>query len=328
MQPVPCPISPERLQDLYLEEKLTDDQIVTLLNTEDASWEVTVKRVRSWRKRLGVRTLKKWGRHDVPPIEGRLRSLLIGSMLGDGRIGTGLPRYMENHSEAQRGYLEWKAALWGEAWVPDGVKPVQWGKYPGFRLQTVSHPSLCPWRDLFYENREKGWKRLIPEVVDQVDELALAIWYLDDGCAAWWPTFTFGASKDSLPVAEAIFEKFGLAPRWQLLKGQTGNFHMEREDTAHKFLEIIRPHVPECMAYKLSGFGFQGSHYKVRQKLTEETLRPLAEAGVPIRRIASQLGVGATTVNTYLKRLGISHPRTKGNPKHRLGSVSSPGATP
>jgi len=322
MRTIPCPIDPERLRTLYHEEKLIDEQIVDLLNEE--GHEATVKRVRSWRQRFDIRTLEKWERHDVPPIEGRLRSLLVGSMLGDGRIDKGLPRYMENHSEAQRGYLEWKAALWGEAWIPDGVKPVQWGKHPGFRFQSVSHPSLYPWRDLFYENREKGWKRLIPEVVSQVDAFALTIWYLDDGCVAWWPAFTFGADDPSREVALAIFEKFGLTPRWQLRKKTTGEFHMEREDTAERFLDIIRPHVPECMSYKLSGFGFQGAHYKVRQKLTEETLRPLAEAGVPIRRIAAQLGVGATTVNSYLKKYGLKHPRKKGNPNHRAASSSDP----
>jgi hypothetical protein len=318
MKAIPCPIDPERLQALYHEEKFTDDQIVDLLNSEGHEVEATVKRVRSWRQKFGIRTLKKWERHEVPPIEGRLRSLLLGSMLGDGGIGAGLPRYIENHCEEQKAYLEWKASIWGEAWVPDGVKPVLWdGKYPGFRFQTVSHPSLYPYRDLFYENREKGWKRPSPEVIDQVDAFALAIWYLDDGSANWWPLITFGADASSRPVAEAIFAKFGLAPRWEQKTLTTGQYHMEREDTAHKFLDIIRPHVPECMSYKLSGFGFQGAHYQVRQKLTEEALRPLAEAGVPIKRIAQELGVAATTVDTYLRKFGIEHPRQKGNPKHR-----------
>jgi hypothetical protein len=314
MKALPCPVAPERLRHLYAEQKLTDDQIVSLLNGE--GHKATVKRVRSWRKRFGIRTLKRWERHTLPPIEGPLRSLLVGSLLGDGRISTH-PRYTENHAADQRAYLEWKAEQWGPAWIPNGIRPVQWGKYPGFRFETVTHPSLQPWRDLFYGEAEKGWKRPSLEVVDLVDERALAIWYLDDGCAAWWPTITFGADVASQEVAMAIFNRFGLTPRWQPLKGKTGNFHMEREDTARRFLEIITPHVPECMAYKLSGFGFQGKHYQIRQTLTREVLEPLAAQGVPIRRIARDLGVAPTTVNTYLKRLGISHPRTKGNPKHR-----------
>ena len=89
---------------------------------------------------------------------------------------------------------------------------------------------------------------------------------------------------------------------------------MEREDTAHRFLELIRPHVPECMGYKLHGFGFQGPHYDVRQRVTPERLRELASQGLPIRRIAALLGVGGATVDRWLVKLGIPHPRVVGRP--------------
>lgn len=318
MRPIPCPISPERLDDLYTKQKLTDDEIVSLLVSE--GHEATVKRVRTWRKRLGIKTIPRWSRNEVPPIDGRLRSLLVGSMLGDGRLirRTNATHYQESHSASQRAYLEWKASLWG-SWVQAPVKPVLWrtgGKeYEGFRFHTVAHAELNPWQEMFYADKVHGWKRLVSEVVDMVDEFALTVWYLDDGTAScWWPTITFGADPASREVALATFEKFGLHPRWEVKTGNTGEFHMEREDTAERFLEIIRPHVPACMTYKLEGFGFQGPHYQVRQKLDEETLRELAADGVPIRKIARDYWVGASTVSRWLKKYGIEHPRKVGRP--------------
>jgi hypothetical protein len=323
MRAIPIPVRPERLDDLYTRQKLTDQQIVDLLVSE--GHDATLKRVRSWRKRHGIATVPRWSRHDVPPIEGRLRSLLVGSMLGDGRLvrRTHATHYEENHSEGQRGYLEWKVAQWG-AWVEAPPKPVDWetmgGVYPGVRFHTVAHAALNEWQALFYADRKKGWKRLIPGVVDYVDEFALAVWYLDDGYAGWWPDITFGADRASRAVAHLIFEKFDLQPRWQPKVGNTGCFHMEREETAERFLSMVRPHVPECMKYKIEGFGYQQSRTVLtRRKLDPEVLREMAGRGVPIRRMARELGVGAATVDRHLRKHGIEHPRLRGNPLHREG---------
>jgi len=311
MRAIPCPVSEAELRSMVEVEKLPDKDIAVRLPGG------TIRRVQSWRKRYGIAALPRWARNEVPPIEGKLRSLLVGSMLGDGRLvhRTHATHYEETHSGAQRAYLEWKAALWGDPWVRD-LKPVPDKRgFSQCRMWTVAHGSLNEWQALFYASRKKGWKRLVPRVVDLVDEFALAIWYLDDGTAScWWPSITFGAGPASREVALAIFDKFGLLPRWEIKNGKTGEFHMEREDTAHRFLDIIRPHVPECMAYKLEGFGFMGQHYEVHQKMDEETLREMAGRGVPIKRMAREMGVGATTVSRRLKKLGIDHPRQVGRP--------------
>jgi hypothetical protein len=165
---------------------------------------------------------------------------------------------------------------------------------------------------MFYP--EPGPKQLQPQVVDLVDTLALAIWYMDDGTSNWWPTIIFGMNSRSFEIARTIFQKFNLNPRWYLRKGNTGEFIFEGEDQAHLFISLIKPHVPECMQYKLK-FGFQGEHYQVRQLLPEDTLRELASKEVPIRRIAKMLGVGSTTVDRHLKKHGIEHARTVGHPK-------------
>ena len=309
MKPIDCPVSPDELRRLVRDEKLTDAEVAARLPGG------TIKRVQAWRRRYTIEVVARWERHDVPPIEGRLKSLLVGSMLGDGRIvhRTNAAHFTEGHCESQRPYLEWKTQIWGAWATPIFDVPDKRG-YTHARMNTVAHGTLVPWRDMFYASRDKGWKRLLPEVVDHVDEFALAVWYLDDGCAAWWPTITFGADESSHQVALSIFEKFGLRPRWQHIKKNTGNFHFEREDTAHRFLDIIRPHVPECMAYKLQDFGFQGPHYQVRQKVAPDRLRELASQGTPIRRMAKLLGVGASTVDRWLLDLEIPHTRKKGRP--------------
>ncbi len=314
MKAIPCPITPDELRRLYLEEKLTDEQIVSRLG-EGA----TVKRVRSWRHRYGIETICRTERRELPPIEGRLQSVLVGSMLGDGRISksTHVSRYRESHCHEQLEYLKWKALEWGP-WIPTDPKSVTWvlqdKAFEGWRFETVSHASLNPWHELFYP--EPGPKRLQERVVDLVDPLAFAIWYMDDGSSGWWPLITFGMDPASRGVALAIFDKYGFSPRWDLCSGstKTGQFIFEGEDQAHKFIELVRPHMPESMHHKLT-FGFQGPQYQLRNKLTREVLTELASKGTPIRRMAELLGEAPTTIDRYLKKYGIEHHRTVGRPK-------------
>ena len=312
MKALTCPIPPEELRQLYTEQKLTDEAIV-----ERLGGDATLKRVRSWRHRFGIETMGRTERYEVPPIEGRLRSLLIGSMLGDGRLSrtVNASRFQENHADSQKDYLAWKVEQWG-SWVKEPMKPVTWrrpeGSFPGWRFHTVSHPSLNDWHALFYD--AYGPKRLDPRVLDYVDAFALAIWFMDDGSTGWWPRITFGLLPASHTIAMDIFARFSLKPRWEVHKGNTGTFLFDEENQAHLFIALVKPHMPECMTKKLT-FGFQGPHYQVRQALTENTLRELAADGVPIQEIGRRLGVGYSTVSRYLHDLGIVHPRKVGRPK-------------
>lgn len=309
MKLVPCPISEVELRALYLESKLTDSEISERIGCP-------LKHIRRWRHRWGIETINRTERHDVPVIEGRLRSILVGSMLGDGRISKSVhvARYMENHADNQKDYLEWKSKEWG-SWVQLGLRPVMWvlqeEEYEGWRVETVSHASLLPWHELFYP--EPGPKQLQPQVVDLVDALALAIWFMDDGSAGWWPRITFGMRPESREVAETIFRKFSLNPRWDLKKDPTGEFIFEGEDQANLLISLIRPHMPECMQYKLK-FGFQGEQYQIRQVLTESVLREMASKGIPIKKMAKLLEQAPTTISRHLKKYGIEHPRVIGRP--------------
>lgn len=240
-------------------------------------------------------------------------------MLGDGRLARNpnSARYIENHCEAQRDYLDWKHRQWG-AWVKNDPRQVLWTHkgttYRGYRFETVSHASLLSWHALFYP--QPGPKQLTDKVVELVDPLAFAVWFMDDGSTGWWPRLTFGMNLASRGVALGILEKFGFVPRWEPKRGTTGDLLLEGETQAERFIELVSPFVPMCMNHKLR-FGFQGPHYQVRQKIDPQRLRDLAQQGIPIRQIAKQLGVGYSTVSRHLVQLGIEHPRIVGRPVER-----------
>jgi len=314
MRAIPCPIPPEVLHDLYATQKQTDQQVVEHLCSQ--GHDATLKRVRAWRQRFDIPTVPRWARHEVSPIEGALRSLLVGSMFGDGRLvhRTSATHYEESHAGSQLDYLRWKANLWGEAWVRDLREVPDTRGFSQYRMWTHAHASLNEWQALFYASRGKGWKRFLPEVVDLVDPFALSVWFLDDGHAGWWPEFAFGADEASRQVALAALDRHGFQPRWLPRKGNTGVLIVEGEAQAERFLALVRPHVPACMAHKLD-CGFLGRGYQLRRVMDEAVLRDMVSKGLPLRDMARRLGVGASTVSRWLHALGVEHPRKVGRPR-------------
>lgn len=302
MRAIPCPISKERFVDLYVNQCLTEKQINELLISEGL--DSSMKRIRSWRLRYEIETVAKHDRLGLPKIEGELRSILIGSMLGDGRIAfrKNASHYEERHAPNQKEYLEWKQEKWGK-WSSGELTTAMSREFTSYIFRTHAHPMLNEYRDLFYEERDKGWKVVKYDVVDQVDELAFAMWYLDDGCAGHWPIISFGAKGESRGNAYLIFEKFGLHPKWKVLKDTNGQFHFREED-AERFIEIVSPHVPDCMKYKLD-FGFQGRNNSIKKNMDKDLLLELRGKGWSQRRIAKYLDVGASTVGRWMVKFGV-----------------------
>lgn len=118
------------------------------------------------------------------------REVLIGSILGDGYLFptvSGKYAYLRiAHSERQKGYLIWKYR-WFRDWVltrpryqlqnkSDHSKGGYWW------FKTIAHPELLRMRRIFYPNREK----IVPHNIGELlkSDLALAVWYLDDGTLA------------------------------------------------------------------------------------------------------------------------------------------------
>ena len=250
------PITKNEMEIRYLRDKNSDVEIARETG-------FTVKQIRSHRHYLGVDTIPRWSRNDVPPIEGHLQSLLVGSMLGDGqiRIQKNVGYYSEVHYEPQLEYMDWKSEMWGEAWVSKVVTvPSEYhtrihGTTKMQRtMRTVSHMELVPWFDRFYTTREKGTrkarntKKIHFPVAEYMDPFAFAIWYMDDGCAGHTPGFTCGYNNDPLSKKHAleVFDKFGFSPRVVATTDTVLQIHIEVREV-DKFCDLVFPHIPDCM---------------------------------------------------------------------------------
>jgi hypothetical protein len=249
---------------------------------------------------------------DVPPIEGKLQSVLIGSMFGDGRITkpSQNSRYVEYHCAKQKDYITWKWSIWGSTWMPRGVynPSVTPQKFPGYNISTINHPLLNDWHKLFYEEKG-GHKRFHDKsLIDLFDPLALAIWYQDDGNTDWSPTFSFGLDEKSREIAFLVLEKFGFHPIWISKNSPTnGILTIRNPEESEKFYKLVDPWIVDCMKYKLNYLGINRELYLRRSKIPNSILSDISTGESSLAKASKELGVSKKSIRSCMKKRGFEY---------------------
>ena len=104
------------------------------------------------------------------------RSLIIGSLLGDGAMRCKANALLEiNHSIEQQQYVDWKYRILADL-VGTSPKPRRGnGGRVAYRFTTLSLPQLTPYYRAFY----CGGRKIVPPI--QLTPLVMAVWFMDDG---------------------------------------------------------------------------------------------------------------------------------------------------
>jgi len=300
------------LRELYLEKHLTEKEIAERYNTT----QVTIGRRR---KKWGIPTLGKTGRKTASllPLSEVQKSLLVGSLLGDGHMKAVSPktaRFIERHSTAQEPYLRWKTEIlsnYVSSFYPVTKREKDGREYPGVEMATVTCEALRPYYDLFYGGPE-GCREFPSNLDKLLDPLALAVWFLDDGsCSRFHPTISFGLNRLSLKRATRALRRLGLKPEISGKKGETQTILFPGQ--ADKFFEVVGPHIPNCMAYKRQKSSERRDQDRNARKLTPDTARELYDGGMSIREISDAYGVGHSTVHRRVHAKG--EPKRMGRPR-------------
>ncbi len=207
-------------------------------------------------------------------ITQRQRAVVRGAALGDGHIGlTGSQmraRLSIRHGVAQKEYLGYKVRLLGDLarnlpQYHDGAGT--YSKTGTYRAATLSRPEIAQiHRELYSED---GRKRITRSLLDKLNELELALWYLDDGSlitarpryvrrdgsVAVYPhsRSTLGMYSFTGEEAQMVCawhqERWGIESRVSLTaKGPVIWLTLAGTARLH---QLIAPHVPPCMEYKL-----------------------------------------------------------------------------
>lgn len=167
-----------------------------------------------------------------------------------------------SHGPVQRDYLIWKARQFGALFR--SCDPKESLKRDGklhLSLSSISHPLLTEQYRRFYTRplKEKTCHVLgkcVPEDIwHDMDDLALAIWFCDDGTTVFPRRLAICAGamveEDYLRI-EGWFNKQGMNPvraKWMSYDQNSIELRFSEVESKHLALRI-KPHVPECMRFK------------------------------------------------------------------------------
>lgn len=192
------------------------------------------------------------------------RSLLTGSLLGDGtmRRGEGArnANYKIDHGLLQKSYVFWKYELLKSfvttepklSYRYDSVK----GKYPkSWWFRTIRHPLLTEIYNLWYVgDGYRTGRKIVPRIIeDDLTPLALAIWIMDDGSYSRGTitisTYCFTTDEIEL-LCEALRSRYGIEFRYHRDRDKGYRMYSNQSQT-RLLIEAIAPYIIPSMRYKI-----------------------------------------------------------------------------
>lgn len=195
-------------------------------------------------------------------ISERQCSILIGTLLGDGRLECrskqGSARLRIHHGERQKDLVLWKYNQFKDITskeprrIKSWVNPKYGDDYYSWYFHTRTLPEFGKYYQMFYN--KKGRKILPLNIDNFLNPLSLGVWYMDDGCndrkryiILNTQNFTLSEQKK---LQQIFVSKFFLNSH--LVKDRDKYRMVFYRDSAVAFLKIINQHVIDSMKYKLS----------------------------------------------------------------------------
>lgn len=202
----------------------------------------------------------------VAKISKEKKSLLIAMLLGDGTISSNYV-FKLSHSEEQREFLEWKVKLLQDAgFKVNGIKEYisKCGYNEGKKVlysQLSINPTIKALRRTIYIPKKTFTRRLL----NWLDELGVAIWYMDDGCVNINTSKQRATIQHTIKIATCVPEDIVemiinyFSERWNIKfrkfkEGkETFSIASSSEEDFQKFVSIVRPYIEQVpsLLYKI-----------------------------------------------------------------------------
>jgi len=203
------------------------------------------------------------------PLSSEQKELIIGSLLGDGALSKN-GYFYERHSGKQINYLGWKAdklksILSNKAFHASKVIDNRSNNLiycVGFNTKT--HTFMKKLREDFYPDNNK----IIPNYIyDNLSELQLAIWFMDDGSTDW--KYRNGIKKyksmpdckissqsftleDNTKLQNVLFDKWKIKANIRFRDNYRLSYLYFSVMATQKLFDIIAPFVIEPFYYKIN----------------------------------------------------------------------------
>lgn len=217
-------------------------------------------------KRLGPKYINR--KKKEKSLTDRQKRLIYGSLMGDAGRMTNASVKMKQSVE-QEDYLRWKFKELKEHVTERGIKiDSSYQKemkkvYSAYTFYTHANSDIEAIISQFYNPH----KIVSQEVLDNLDEFSVAVWFMDDGTTDWgrrhlWkanPATSFCTDSFSKAECELICEWFkerwGICPHIRARDKSQNPHHRVIFSTIEtpKLFDLIRPFVIDSMLYKIHG---------------------------------------------------------------------------
>jgi hypothetical protein len=262
------------LYDLYVNKEFSLSKIASM-------YSVSSMTVRAWlhKNKINTRTSTQTIYKELKQtsFSESQKSLIIGSLLGDGSIILGKDcvnaRFIERHGEQQREYLLWKRnslkpfTMSKITETDSGTHEISGNKCKvskSYMFSTISHPYLTELHKLFYMNN----KKIVPlNLYNMLNGLALAVWLCDDGSLTYnekHGIYRLDLHTESFTYKETVFlcrevlsKYFNVSFRINSRVYKSGKAFYICLSNKHKVKNVvnaIKEFIPECMLYKFKDY--------------------------------------------------------------------------
>jgi len=216
------------------------------------------------------------------------KSLLIALLIGDGTISSNYV-FKLSHSPLQREYLEWKVGLLNKYGIKNnGVKEyISKCGYNTGKSVLYSQMSLTPTIKALRRSVYTPKKTITRKLLEWLNPLGLAIWYMDDGCINVNTSKQRSSIQHTIKIATCVDdstiktiinyfdEVWGIHFRPFKEGRNTYSIASSSELDCEKFIKIIKPYIEQVPSFL----------YKIRKDLTKEEFIKLQESGSEVRDI-------------------------------------------
>lgn len=188
------------------------------------------------------------------------KSIILGSVLGDGHIAkkrgqNGESQVILGHSPKQKEYIEYKYNEL-KRFIGCKIYPLQHKignkVYTTLNFLTRKDKKFTFYRNLFYNE----FKKVIPidYIKENIDPLALAVWFMDDGynypnkgCEFCSESFT---EEENRSLTEMLQSCFGITSHLTRVRKNQYRIYVKKADKV-KLFNIISNYVVPSMKYKI-----------------------------------------------------------------------------
>lgn len=216
------------------------------------------------------------------------KSLLVALLIGDGTISSNYV-FKLSHSTLQREYLEWKVGLLNKYGIKNnGVKEyISKCGYNTGKSVLYSQMSLTPTIKALRRSVYTPKKTITRKLLEWLNPLGLAIWYMDDGCINVNTSKQRSSIQHTIKIATCVddstiktiinyFDEVWDIHFRPFKEGRnTYSIASSSELDCEKFIKIVKPYIEQVPSFL----------YKIRKDLTKEEFIKLQESGSEVRDI-------------------------------------------